>query len=803
MIPMMLNDAAICSPPPRTASQDETLRWTAQTAAYVADAAEVQRRYAKAFARMHRRRAAVPGTPASPWMAAHRPRSAGRALSDADGADGADGASGADGAASARHSVRLPSLPATQTLWCAAVAQLATTSARHGAVAAQLAALARHAQTQVADQAAARSRLADHAAALFADAARPFAAVARAKAAYWAACEAVGRARQRHARAAAKGGAALRKTQRAWHEAILDMGNAKLGYLEALETARQRRDALAAVALPFVRDAYERRTQTHLARAAAVWQSYAAAAVPPNDDSDGLRHAAAVYDPARDGPALVAAAATAGHGDGDHAGGSTGAGLAGPAQGAAAGFPRLVFEPTDLWKDTAAVPQDAYARTFLENRFDVLIETHRRLEREHAALQRERALLDDQHRHAAAAAVPAADGDDASVSGTAPDDAALRLIEAAMMARDFELMQSQLRCESSQHAIAFVQRCLVRRDLTADGASGDARDPACRLDVAEAAAAAPGARTPALPLGEMQRHVLMTISRHSPHAWKPTSFCLPATCAYCRETIWGASSRAGFACTTCGDLSHPKCRMKAAPRCRSPAPPLASSPAPPPRARHRPARRPPLPAVPDLDPIMAPPAAPIATAAAAATETFPGEQRPGPEAGSTAAGAADSGQASDRPHARSRRPTHVPAASRRDPSGGGSASPPRWARALYDYHPDPHAPTAGTDRGGDGDGGDGGIEGAACCCDVALICGRLVRVLGADDGAGWTPVAADDGRDGWVPTSYLAVTGAEESGPTAVARGVHPTAAGVAEVAERAETTSSRANRRVFAATRP
>ncbi|KAI0712543.1 hypothetical protein C8Q76DRAFT_735094 [Earliella scabrosa] len=47
----------------------------------------------------------------------------------------------------------------------------------------------------------------------------------------------------------------------------------------------------------------------------------------------------------------------------------------------------------------------------------------------------------------------------------------------------------------------------------------------------------------------------------SPHSFKSTSFSIPATCAYCKSSIWGLSKQ-GKTCKACGVSVHSKCELK-------------------------------------------------------------------------------------------------------------------------------------------------------------------------------------------------------------------------------------------------
>ncbi|KAI0769881.1 hypothetical protein C8Q74DRAFT_1271721 [Fomes fomentarius] len=47
----------------------------------------------------------------------------------------------------------------------------------------------------------------------------------------------------------------------------------------------------------------------------------------------------------------------------------------------------------------------------------------------------------------------------------------------------------------------------------------------------------------------------------SPHSFKSTSFSIPATCAYCKSSIWGLSKQ-GKTCKACGISVHSKCELK-------------------------------------------------------------------------------------------------------------------------------------------------------------------------------------------------------------------------------------------------
>ncbi|KAI0755276.1 hypothetical protein C8Q80DRAFT_422803 [Daedaleopsis nitida] len=47
----------------------------------------------------------------------------------------------------------------------------------------------------------------------------------------------------------------------------------------------------------------------------------------------------------------------------------------------------------------------------------------------------------------------------------------------------------------------------------------------------------------------------------SPHSFKSTSFSIPATCAYCKSSIWGLSKQ-GRTCKACGVSVHSKCELK-------------------------------------------------------------------------------------------------------------------------------------------------------------------------------------------------------------------------------------------------
>ncbi|TBU61870.1 hypothetical protein BD310DRAFT_872749 [Dichomitus squalens] len=47
----------------------------------------------------------------------------------------------------------------------------------------------------------------------------------------------------------------------------------------------------------------------------------------------------------------------------------------------------------------------------------------------------------------------------------------------------------------------------------------------------------------------------------NPHSFKSTSFSIPATCAYCKSSIWGLSKQ-GKTCKTCGISVHSKCELK-------------------------------------------------------------------------------------------------------------------------------------------------------------------------------------------------------------------------------------------------
>ncbi|KAI1794856.1 hypothetical protein LXA43DRAFT_994584 [Ganoderma leucocontextum] len=47
----------------------------------------------------------------------------------------------------------------------------------------------------------------------------------------------------------------------------------------------------------------------------------------------------------------------------------------------------------------------------------------------------------------------------------------------------------------------------------------------------------------------------------NPHSFKSTSFSIPATCAYCKSSIWGLSKQ-GKTCKACGISIHSKCELK-------------------------------------------------------------------------------------------------------------------------------------------------------------------------------------------------------------------------------------------------
>ncbi|TEB30594.1 hypothetical protein FA13DRAFT_1755022 [Coprinellus micaceus] len=63
----------------------------------------------------------------------------------------------------------------------------------------------------------------------------------------------------------------------------------------------------------------------------------------------------------------------------------------------------------------------------------------------------------------------------------------------------------------------------------------------------------------------------------NPHQFKSTSFSIPATCSYCKTSIWGLSKQ-GKTCKACGVSVHNKCELKFPANCGHPdETPLASS----------------------------------------------------------------------------------------------------------------------------------------------------------------------------------------------------------------------------------
>jgi len=54
------------------------------------------------------------------------------------------------------------------------------------------------------------------------------------------------------------------------------------------------------------------------------------------------------------------------------------------------------------------------------------------------------------------------------------------------------------------------------------------------------------------------------------HVWKHTYFKSPTWCNYCKNFIWGVTSKQGFRCTVCKNIAHEKCRP-CAPPCGNPA----------------------------------------------------------------------------------------------------------------------------------------------------------------------------------------------------------------------------------------